>query len=154
MCIRDRRYSGQGYENPVPVRSLPLTTDDVLRYRRDFDAVHERCHGHAAPDQDVEVVNYRVQAIGLVPRVDLPRVPEADGPVDAAVIGHRPAHFPGNPGRPVQTPVYARHRLGAGHRIAGPAIVEQYDSTVVVLPDQTAQVDGYGNLIITHGEAE
>jgi N-methylhydantoinase A len=150
----DMRYSGQGYENPVPVRELPLTAEDVARYRRDFDAVHEQCHGHAAPDQCVEVVNYRVQAIGVVPRVAMPTIPAADGPVEAAVVGSRPAFFPGTADTYTETPVYARAKLRAGHRLAGPAIVEQYDSTVVVFPGQSAEVDGYGNLLITHGEVE
>lgn len=150
----DMRYSGQGYENPVPVTGLPLTAEDVQQYRRDFDAIHEQCHGHAAPDQSVEVVNYRVQAIGLVPRVTMPTVPPAAGPVHAAVVGSRQAFFPGAAGDFTDTPVYARGRLGAGHRIPGPAIVEQYDSTVVVFPEQTAEVDEYGNLLITNREAE
>jgi N-methylhydantoinase A len=138
----------------VPVRELPLTAEDVARYRRDFDAVHEQCHGHAAPDQCVEVVNYRVQAIGVVPRVAMPTIPAADGPVEAAVVGSRPAFFPGTADTYTETPVYARAKLRAGHRLAGPAIVEQYDSTVVVFPGQSAEVDGYGNLLITHGEVE
>jgi N-methylhydantoinase A len=150
----DMRYSGQGYENPVPVRTLPLTAEDVMKYRLDFDAIHEKCHGHAASDQAVEVVNYRVQAIGVVPRVSMPTVPEATGPVDAAVVGRRPAFFPAAPGGPIDIPVYARTRLAAGHRITGPAIVEQYDSTVVIFPEQTAEVDVYGNLVITHGEVK
>jgi N-methylhydantoinase A len=150
----DMRYSGQGYENPVSVRRLPLTLEDVEQYRKDFDAIHEQCHGHAAPDQSVEVVNYRVQAIGVVPRLAMPTIPPASGPVSAAVVGSRSAFFPGPPDRFVETQVYARTKLGAGHRIPGPAIVEQYDSTVVVLPEQTAEVDAYGNLLIRHGEVE
>jgi len=148
----DMRYSGQGYENPVPVGKLPLTPENVAQYRRDFDAIHEQCHGHAARDQSVEVVNYRIQAIGVVPRVAMPTIPEASGAVDAAVVGSRPAFFPGAPDEFTETPVYARTKLRAGHRIAGPAIIEQYDSTVVIFPGQTAEVDVYGNLLITHGE--
>jgi N-methylhydantoinase A len=153
----DMRYSGQGYENPVPVDQLPLSAEDVARYRRDFDAIHEQCHGHAAPDQSVEVVNYRVQAIGVVPRVAMPTIQAASGPVHEAVVGYRPAFFPTAAAAArdgfVDTPVYARTKLFAGHRIAGPAIVEQYDSTVVVFPEQTAEVDVYGNLLITNREA-
>jgi N-methylhydantoinase A len=46
-------------------------------------------------------------------------------------------------------PVYDRTRLRPGHRLSGPAIVEQFDSTTVILPGQTATVDGYRNVIIT-----
>ncbi|MBX5493340.1 MAG: hypothetical protein IRZ14_19490, partial [Chloroflexi bacterium] len=49
--------------------------------------------------------------------------------------------------RPV--PVYARERLRPGHRFAGPAIVEQYDATTVVCPEQEVTVDRWGNLLIT-----
>ena len=48
----------------------------------------------------------------------------------------------------VTTPVYRRERLLAGHVLAGPAIVEQMDSTTVVLPGQAAVVDEHANLVI------
>ena len=47
------------------------------------------------------------------------------------------------------TPVYERTLLAPGHEVAGPAIVEQLDSTTVVYPGQQALVDDYGNLIIS-----
>jgi N-methylhydantoinase A len=50
--------------------------------------------------------------------------------------------------RPIEVPVYARERLRAGHGFDGPAIVEQYDATTVVCPEQTVSVDAYGNLIV------
>jgi N-methylhydantoinase A len=99
-------------------------------------------------------VNFRIQAIGVVPRVGLPTVPEAVGPVEAAVVGARRAFFPGSHAVLHDTPVYDRSRLRGGHRFTGPAIVEQYDSTVIVFPEQTAEVDRYGNLMITHREGE
>lgn len=145
----DMRYSGQGYENPVPVHQLPLTLDSLTRYRLDFDAIHAQCHGHAAPDQPVEVVNYRVQSIGIVPHVAAPTIEKATDPVDVARAGYRKAYFPALAEQPIDTPVYAREKLQAGHRFNGPAIVEQYDSTTVVCPEQSASVDKYGNLAIT-----
>jgi N-methylhydantoinase A len=48
----------------------------------------------------------------------------------------------------VACPVYDRERLGPGHRIAGPAVIEQMDATTVLLPGQTAVVDGLLNLIV------
>jgi N-methylhydantoinase A len=145
----DMRYSGQGYENPVPVAALPLTRESLAAYRRDFDAIHAQCHGHAAPDQPVEVVNYRVQAIGAVPPVAAATIADADDAAQRALAGSRPAYFPAVGGTPVDVPVYQRDKLRAGHRLAGPAIVEQYDSTTVVCPGQTATVDRFGNLVVT-----
>jgi N-methylhydantoinase A len=48
----------------------------------------------------------------------------------------------------VPTPIYRRERLLAGHRLAGPAVIEQMDSTTIVLPGQSADVDEQGNLLI------
>ena len=47
-----------------------------------------------------------------------------------------------------RTPVYRRERLLAGHTLTGPAVVEQMDSTTIVLPGQQATVDAHGNLLI------
>ena len=145
----DMRYSGQGYENPVPVAALPLTRESLAASRRDFDAIHAQCHGHAAPDQPVEVVNYRVQAIGVVPPVSAATIADADDGAERALAGSRPAYFAAAGEGLVDVPVYQRERLRAGDQLAGPAIVEQYDSTTVVCPGQAAAVDRFGNLVVT-----
>jgi N-methylhydantoinase A len=145
----DMRYSGQGYENPVPVAALPLTRESLAASRRDFDAIHAQCHGHAAPDQPVEVVNYRVQAIGVVPPVSAATIADADDGAERALAGSRPAYFAAAGEGLVDVPVYQRERLRAGDRLTGPAIIEQYDSTTVVCPGQAAAVDRFGNLVVT-----
>ena len=140
----DMRYAGQGYENPVPVDGLPVSAADLERYRTRFDDIHKMCHGHAAPGQPVEVVNYRVEAIGLVPHLELARLESAERTATGACIGSRQAYF----SRLVNVPVFARRKLRAGHRFDGPAIVEQYDATTVVCPEQSVLVDEFGNLVI------
>jgi N-methylhydantoinase A len=54
----------------------------------------------------------------------------------------------------VGVPLYDRMKLGGGLEIVGPAIIEQMDSTTLVLPGQTALVDSYGNLIIEEQDGE
>jgi N-methylhydantoinase A len=145
----DMRYAGQGYENPVPVDGVPLKEGDLAGYRARFDAIHRECHGHNAPGQPVEIVSYRIQAFGIVPRIHLARLEPADGtPPDDARLGERPAVFASLGRAPVTVPVYDRARLKAGHTFDGPAIVEQYDATTVVCPEQTVEVDPIGNLLI------
>ncbi len=145
----DMRYVGQGYELTVPVDRLPTRAADVLAYRGRFDEIHRQRHGTSAPEQPVEIVNYRVVALGRVPRTTLSRPPKAVGPVSRARVGERPAVFPtlGSRARPV--PVYDRSRLAPGHRVTGPAIVEQYDTTTVICPEQEMRVDPFGNLVVT-----
>jgi N-methylhydantoinase A len=144
----DMRYAGQGYENPVPVDRVPLAADDLVGYRSRFDDIHRQCHGHAAPGQPVEVVSYRLEGIGSVPRVQLAELELATRDVRVAVVGERPALFTAVSSQPISVPVYARERLRAGHCFAGPAIVEQYDATTVVCPGQTVRVDVVGNLLV------
>jgi N-methylhydantoinase A len=148
-CLLDLRYAGQGYELSVPAEPFPLGPGGLARLRAEFDRIHERRHGHAAADQPLEVVNYRVEATGLVPSV-LPADPDPAGePVEAARTGDRWALFPSFAGQPCPVPVYDRARLRPGHRFDGPAIVEQYDATTVVCPEQTVGVDERGNLVVT-----
>lgn len=151
----DMRYAGQGYENPVPVDDLTLGPSDLARYRARFDDIHRQCHGHAAPGQPVEVVNYRVEAIGRVPRVELARL-EDSGDDDEhapphAQVGSRQAYFPGSSAEPTAVPVFDRALLLAGHRLTGPALVDQYDSTTIICPGQVATVDRVGNLVVEEG---
>ncbi|MCA1646695.1 MAG: hydantoinase/oxoprolinase family protein [Chloroflexi bacterium] len=144
----DMRYAGQGYENPVPLDGVRIAADDLPRYRTRFDDIHRMCHGHAAPGQPVEVVNYRVEAIGVVPRVALAKLGRASEDVQSARSGTRRAYFSTASDGSIDVPVYARDRLRAGHHFDGPAIVEQYDATTVVCPEQSVSVDDYGNLIV------
>jgi N-methylhydantoinase A len=67
-----------------------------------------------------------------------------------ALAGERPVHFDEAHGF-AATPIYRRDRLRPGHRIAGPAVVEQMDATTVILPGQSAAVDEWGSLVIDTG---
>src|SRR5262249_36780033 len=58
------RHAGPGYELTVPVPAGPF---EAAKLRAAFDRLHEERFGHAAPNQPVEIVNYRCQAIGVVP---------------------------------------------------------------------------------------
>ncbi|MBX5491137.1 MAG: hydantoinase/oxoprolinase family protein [Chloroflexi bacterium] len=149
----DFRYAGQGYDVTVSAPSGPLTPETLATTRRAFDRLHEQQFGHAAPGEPAEIVSYRVVGRGLVPRLELPRLPSSStSDAEAAMVGTRAAYFP-ELGRAVDCARYDRERLGPGAVLHGPCIVEQLDSTTVVLPGQVAQVDTYGNLILTNADA-
>src|SRR5690606_19846102 len=123
------------------------STPVLAEVRRRFDVQHEQLFGHKAEREVVEIVSYRVVGLGVVPKAELPRQEPASTPVSDALAGERPAYFPDRGGM-VACPIYDRARLGPGHEIVGPAIVEQLDSTVVVFPGQRATVDEFLNLLI------
>ena len=93
----------------------------------------------------IEFVTIRVAGIGRVEKAKLEPL-TTGGPAAAAQIGSRSAWFEG--GR-LETAIYDRALLGAGAELAGPAIVQQADSTTVVPPGASARVDAYGNIVVT-----
>ncbi len=144
----DMRYVGQ--EHPVTVHLPP----DVFR-RRDrealkhqFDEEHLRRYGTCAPDEQAEIVSLRATVTGVLKKPPLePIARGARAPSLSARRGKRAASFPGI-GRPVATPTYARDELRSGNRINGPALIEEYASTTVLLPGDRLRVDEFGNLVI------
>jgi N-methylhydantoinase A len=136
----DMRYVGQAYELEVAL-TAPVTPDRVPEIVAAFHAVHERVYGYARAQQPVEFVNFRAVHTFPLPRPVLTPATR-DGSLQAALIGERRAYFD----RFVSTAIYERARLPLGARLAGPAIVEQPDTTTVIPPGVAALVDDAGNL--------
>ncbi len=148
----DMRYTGQGYELRVSLDGLGsggLSADDMAGARDRFDDRHAQIHGHAAKDRSVEIVSYRVRLRVAVPKY-APRPVgdpvEAPAPADS-VKGTRTVYFTADTG--TETTLYERDRLPLGAFVDGPAIIEQFDSTIVVPDKWRASVDAYRNLILT-----
>ncbi len=143
----DLRYEGQNYELAVPVSDEVWREGSVEAVRRRFLRAHEEAYGFAVESEPVQVVNLRLIARGLptLPEVPRPKAEAADS--DAARVGARAVDFAGF-GGVLECPVYDRARLAAGHRLAGPAVIEQFDSTTLLHPRQAALVDELGLLIV------
>lgn len=143
----DLRYHGQNYELAVDVPDGPITAATIAALARGFAETHERLYGFVAEGEPVQLVTYRVEAIGHVPKAAFRPEPDAGPDASAAIIGSREVWFP-EAGGFADCRVYDRDKLEAGNRIAGPAIIEQMDSTTVLLPGMTATVEPYLNLIL------
>jgi N-methylhydantoinase A len=143
----DMRYVGQNYELLVAVPDEVWAThrDDPLRQR--FRAMHEAAYGYAADEEPIQIVNARLVARGRPDMPVLPRMPGAARDVATAGTTRRPVFFD-EAGGFVDCAIYDRRRLGAGHVVAGPAVIEQFDSTTLVHPGQRAEVDELGCLLI------
>ncbi|TAN20739.1 MAG: hydantoinase/oxoprolinase family protein [Actinomycetota bacterium] len=139
----DLRYIGQGYELTVALPDIPHLLDDLRQLRQRFDEAHLQLTGHFAPNERVEVVNYRVSAIAKVPRAPL-AVPLPDhGSLDLAHAGDTAVFFHD---RFETTPMYQRSFLAAGMEVTGPAVILQNDSTTVLGPGQAGTMDAWGYL--------
>ena len=143
----DMRYEGQAHELTVPCPPGRPDAAMLQELRTRFQAAHRQMYGYAPEDEPIRIVTLRLQATGRVPKLALPEAPPATTAVADAVQGRRDVWLP-EAGGTVACPVYDRAQLGPGHRIAGPAIVEQMDSTTLVLPGQRASVDRWLNLLV------
>ena len=144
----DMRYAGQGFEVNVPLDRKAIARHDAVALHHAFDARYEERFGRNLGAVPVEVVSWRVRLVAP-PSVTEIRFGEGSKEADAseALIEHRLAFFE-ELGGFVETPVYARHRLEAGRRIAGPALIEEAESTAVIGPRADVEVDPFGNLIM------
>jgi len=142
----DLRYRGQHSSVDVP---LPpgRDADRLAGAVRAFNARHEELYGFRAEDEPVEVVNVRVHALGRIERADAADPPVPRASTAGAAEGRRRSAL-GLGGTVVDTPVYERTAIAAGAAIAGPAIVEQDDTTIVVPAGWAAGADRFGNLIV------
>jgi N-methylhydantoinase A len=140
----DARYVGQGYEVTVPIPSGRLDAAVLARVRTSFHEVYAARYGYANPAEPVEVVTWKLSAIGGSPRIALAKAGASSA--DTRRKATRRAYFPEARGY-ADTPVYDRYELAAGTSLTGPAIVEERESTTVLPPGVTATVDEYANLI-------
>jgi N-methylhydantoinase A/oxoprolinase/acetone carboxylase beta subunit len=141
-------YIGQGYQVTLGLDDLDPREADGNELWRRFARVYREKYGYFYEDVPAEVVSLRaagsVQAASFTLRpLTMPLDPGGN-----VRKGERPA-WAGGLGAMVTHAVYARERLRPGTRIAGPAIVEEPESTAVVGPGAAVEVDGYGTLVIT-----
>jgi N-methylhydantoinase A len=138
----DCRYLGQGYELRVALPGRRFSEAALEEFHR----MHRQEYGHAFTDP-IEVVNLRVTATGVRPKVE--RLPPGDGAMDDAMIGEGEGVFRVDGElASLLTRHYERSRLPAGEPFEGPAIVFQRDTTVLVPPGWSGCAQPSGNLIL------
>ncbi len=142
----DLRYEGQEFSLPTRVERDELAGRDAGALKARFGAEHQRRFRHSASEEAVEVVNARVVARGRRPGLEL-RVAGEEG---EALTGTRPVVIDRG-GTPVDVPVYWRPRMAEGQVVVGPAIVEEYASTTVLLPGDEMVRAASGELVISIG---
>ena len=132
------RYAGQSFELAVPA-GTPFDADAKNAALAAFHARHRTHYGFAAEGERVEAVTARSTSLGMLERKPghEAAVAQPAPPPARALLERRDA-----------LPVYAREHLPPGACFAGPAVVEQYDTTTFVAPGWSATVDGWGNLIV------
>ena len=143
----DLRYAGQAFEVRVPTPEGKVDAAFVDAVADAFHDAHEQLYGYAFrddPRQPVEWVNLRVTGVGPIERPRLRELTPREGGPERARTGVRPVYFDDW----VDTPVYWRADLAPDDEVTGPAIIEEFGSTVPLHPGFSATVDRFGNLLV------
>jgi N-methylhydantoinase A len=141
----DMRYFGQQNEVTTWCDADPRDKQNAAWLRALFESEYEKLYHLRLPDLDVEVVSWRLIASG--PSASRDSAP-ALGAAPAKAKTTRTAHFNG---ADVDTPVYERRELARGQTIAGPAIIEERETTIIILPGWNAKVDETGCIMASKG---
>ena len=146
----DVRFHHQAHEMSVPLPGTgdaPLTAADLATAGQAFRDLYAQLYG-VRPEDALELVNYRVRAVGLVDKPDRRVRSASDRATGPAVpVATRPVYFEED-GRHVDTPVFRRASLAPGHVIEGPAMIEEPMSSIVIPPGRAAELDDWRNVRI------
>jgi N-methylhydantoinase A len=145
----DLRYRGQSSELTVPFPSDRLSIEALRQAEEKFEAEFERTYGHRGGHKAFELVTFRL--VATVPRSVEHRGNWQEDAVDPCTTTDRDLYFGGGSGT-VRAPVSRRAAL-AGRPLAGPAVIQEYDTTVVIPPGCTASLDRHGNVVVAIGAA-
>jgi N-methylhydantoinase A len=152
--LADGRFLGQGFDLVVPLPPGPYADDAPTRrgLQESFESAYREKFALTPPNVPVEFINIRVALRAPVAGADVAtrHVRGRDGD---RVRGVRSAYFP-EAGGWIDTAVYDRTGLAPGQELAGPAVVEEAGSTLVVGPSGRVLVAGSGNLIVTMSGGE
>jgi N-methylhydantoinase A len=139
------RYAGQGHELSVPIPRGRLGPDALPAIEKAHAEIYAAHYGYAEPlGARLEATNWKIEIACVAPPVVWSKPVRGVGD---ARKGSRRVYFPESAGF-VDCPVYDRYRLGPGTPVRGPAVIEEQETTAVLLPDDEARVDNHGNLVI------
>jgi N-methylhydantoinase A len=139
----EMQYEGQLHTIKISFDTLPMSEKVI---RDEFEKAYARRFKYNMPGMETRVVNIRCSTIGIRPKLDLRMDADGKGGGQAkALKAVRPVYFDG---AFVDTPVYDRSKLRAGETIAGPALIEQRDSTTILEPHSKIEIDEYHNMIM------
>jgi 5-oxoprolinase (ATP-hydrolysing)/N-methylhydantoinase A len=147
------RLAGQVHNLRVPVPDGAVGAETVPHIANAFAQEYRRLYEREPSTDDIEVISWRVTALGPDPKLKLGSLARPETACDA-LKGKRPVWFP-EISEFIETPVYDRYALGQGQEIRGPAIIEEDESTTVIPPGDRVELDVGGSLVIhlAHGSA-
>ena len=139
----EMRYFGQNHELEVSIDFETFDDASIASIWDKFHAAHKARYNFDIPRETIELISIKITAVSARPKPDLPKLDVASG--DPIPEAEREVIFDDGP---QATPVFQRHTLKAGHRITGPAVIEEAASVAVIAPGCPVRIDEYGNILI------
>lgn len=146
--VAECRYVGQGFELRADMPDGKIHKGNAHIITESFYDAHKQVYGHAFREQAVELITLRVVASVAVETLKVPPLGKGGraNPADALMYSRQTIF---DDGKSVETPRYQRAKLLADDTISGPAIVIQHNSTTIIPPGYVAQVQRYGDILIS-----
>ena len=141
----EMRYAGQFHEVEIDLPAETLDAESLKELLKTFHAKYEKMYTYSMAWRDAEFLTFRLKVTAPRRPVNLASGAQASSSAESARRGSRHCLFDGNP---VDTPVYDWDRMETGHKVAGPALIDDKTTTVLVLPNFTCEMDAYGNLVL------
>ncbi len=144
--IAEMRYVGQGHEVEAPMPAGRLSPASLPAITASFEDAYRALYHRLPQGVPIEALNWRVTVSGPPPRLAFGGGAGPRATADAVKASRR-AWFAEAAGW-IDTPVYDRYALGPGTTFAGPAIVEERESTAVIGPGASCRVDDGLTLVV------
>ena len=141
--LLDIRYLGQAYDLQVPITGGTLKSDDLQLARDKFNEAHKSLYGFFIDENPTEIVNVRVTSVAGLTKPSLSNRPKNNQKINNP--SKRDVIFEEDK---LSADIFFRENLSSGDKIIGPAVIEQIDSTTLILPKQKAYIDESQNIII------
>jgi N-methylhydantoinase A len=148
----EMRYAGQFHEVEVDLPAIELNADSMQLLLKSFHSKYEKMYTYSMSWRAAEFLTFRLKVRASRRPVKMAVNAQAGIGIEAARRGSRLCLYEGSSER-VETPVYDWDRLAPGHKIDGPALIDDKTTTVLVVPGFICEVDSYLNLVLSAREA-
>jgi N-methylhydantoinase A len=150
----DMRYIGQIYEVETLIQREPLQKEYIQEIENLFHRKHETIYGYRDNMSDIEVVHLRVKAIGKKEKLKFKETEKKTINLLNETRKQSRKVFFEEKNDFIETPIFNGQMLISGNKIEGPAVIEEPDTTIVVIPNSRCFIDKYNNYILTLNKEE
>jgi len=147
----EMRYVGQFHEVEMELPREDLDAESLQVLLNNFHAKYEKLYTYSMPWRTTELLTYRLRATAPRRPVEIAVPARATTNVELARREYRQCLFEG---ARAQTPAYDWDRMDPGHKVSGPALIDDKTTTVLVPPGFVCEVDAYRNLVLRSNRSE